>query len=88
MIENGLLEEAKNLDELRKYEEGRNLASLNTVAIRSFSNILMKNGILILRFLRLRKTQDRFAKRQLTWYRKEENIHYIEAGYLKRILMG
>lgn len=84
MIENGLLEEAKNLDELRKSEEGRNLASLNTVGYSELFKYFDEEWDLDFAISEIKKNSRRFAKRQLTWYRKEENIHYIEAGYSEK----
>lgn len=88
MIENGLLEEAKNLDELRKYEEGRNLASLNTVGYSELFKYFDEEWDLDFAISEIKKNSRRFAKRQLTWYRKEENIHYIEAGYSEKDFNG
>ena len=84
MIENGLLEEAKNLDELRKSEEGRNLASLNTVGYSELFKYFDEEWDLDFAISEIKKNSRRFAKRQLTWYRKEEKIHYIEAGYSEK----
>ncbi|MCY0968732.1 tRNA (adenosine(37)-N6)-dimethylallyltransferase MiaA [Chryseobacterium wangxinyae] len=83
MMENGLLDEAKNLDELRKSQEGRNLASLNTVGYSELFKYLDGEWDLDFAVSEIKKNSRRFAKRQLTWYRKEENIHYIHAGYSK-----
>ncbi|CAD7810229.1 tRNA dimethylallyltransferase [Chryseobacterium aquaeductus] len=83
MMENGLLNEAKNLDELRKSQEGRNLASLNTVGYSELFKYFDEEWDLDFAVSEIKKNSRRFAKRQLTWYRKEENIHYIEAGYSK-----
>lgn len=81
MMENGLLDEAKNLDELRKSQEGRNLASLNTVGYSELFKYFDGEWDLDFAVSEIKKNSRRFAKRQLTWYRKEENIHYIQAGY-------
>jgi tRNA dimethylallyltransferase len=81
MMESGLLDEAKNLDALRKSQEGRNLASLNTVGYSELFKYFDGEWDLDLAVSEIKKNSRRFAKRQLTWYRKEDNIHYIEAGY-------
>ncbi len=83
MMENGLLDEAKNLDELRKSQEGRNLASLNTVGYSELFKYFDGEWDLDFAVSEIKKNSRRFAKRQLTWYRKEENIHYIHAEYSK-----
>ena len=84
MMENGLLNEAKNLDELRKSQEGRTLASLNTVGYSELFKYFDEEWDLDFAVSEIKKNSRRFAKRQLTWYRKEENIHYIEAGYSEK----
>lgn len=81
MMENGLLDEAKNLDELRKSQEGRTLASLNTVGYSELFKYFDGEWDLDFAVSEIKKNSRRFAKRQLTWYRKEENIHYVEVGY-------
>jgi tRNA dimethylallyltransferase len=84
MMESGLLDEAKNLDELRKSQEGRNLASLNTVGYSELFKYFDGEWDLDFAVSEIKKNSRRFAKRQLTWYRKEENIHYIQAGYSEK----
>ena len=84
MMENGLLDEAKNLDELRKSSEGRNLASLNTVGYSELFKYFDGEWDLDFAVSEIKKNSRRFAKRQLTWYRKEENIHYIQVGYSEK----
>jgi hypothetical protein len=44
-------------------------------------------GSWILRFLKLKK-QPRYAKRQLTWYRKADDIHYLQLGYSQEDFEG
>lgn len=88
MMENGLLDEAKNLDELRKSQEGRNLASLNTVGYSELFKYFDGEWELDFAVSEIKKNSRRFAKRQLTWYRKEDNIHYIQAGYCKEDFDG
>lgn len=84
MMENGLLAEAKNLDELRKSQEGRNLASLNTVGYSELFKYFDEEWDLDFAVSEIKKNSRRFAKRQLTWYRKEDNIHYIQVGYSEK----
>lgn len=73
MMEAGLLEEVKALNYLRE----KNLPSLNTVGYTEIFKYL--DGIWDLDFAvsEIKKNSRRFAKRQLTWYRKEENIHWV-----------
>jgi len=88
MIENGLLSEAQDLDELRKSQEGKNLASLNTVGYSELFKYFDGEWDLDFAISEIKKNSRRFAKRQLTWYRKEENIHYIKAGYSEKDFDG
>ncbi|MCU7618090.1 tRNA (adenosine(37)-N6)-dimethylallyltransferase MiaA [Chryseobacterium sp. PBS4-4] len=88
MMESGLLDEAKNLDELRKSQEGRNLASLNTVGYSELFKYFDGEWDLAFAVSEIKKNSRRFAKRQLTWYRKEDNIHYIEVGYSEEDFNG
>ena len=73
MMENGLLEEVGELQHLRK----ENLPSLNTVGYTELFKYF--DGIWDLDFAvsEIKKNSRRFAKRQLTWYRGEENIHWV-----------
>lgn len=88
MMENRLLDEAKNLDELRKSQEGRNLASLNTVGYSELFKYFDGEWDFDFAVSEIKKNSRRFAKRQLTWYRKEENIHYIKASYSEKDFNG
>lgn len=88
MMENGLLDEAKSLDELRKSPEGRNLASLNTVGYSELFKYFDGEWDLDFAVSEIKKNSRRFAKRQLTWYRKEDNIHYVEVGYSEKDFDG
>ncbi|WKD86543.1 tRNA dimethylallyltransferase [Polaribacter huanghezhanensis] len=68
MIANGLLDEAKNL------YPNRNLNSLQTVGYRELFSFL--DGAISKEFAveEIKKNTRRFAKRQLTWFKKDENI--------------
>ncbi len=71
MIADGLLEEVKNLLPYR------DLVALKTVGYTELFNYF--DGIYTLETAieEIKKNSRRFAKRQLTWYRKEENIHWV-----------
>ena len=77
MMENGLLKEVEQLQILRQTPNGKNLTALKTVGYTEFFNYL--DGIWDLEFTvsEIKKNSRRFAKRQLTWYRGEENIHWV-----------
>ncbi len=73
MIENGLLEEAK---ELYPYKE---LNSLNTVGYKELFAYFDKELTLEEAITKIKVNSRRYAKRQLTWFRKDENIHWFNA---------
>lgn len=71
MMENGLLEEAQKLI---PYQDK---TALQTVGYKELFQYF--NGAWNLNFAidEIKKNSRRFAKRQLTWYRKEEHIHWV-----------
>ena len=73
MMQNGLLDEAKSLNHLRN----KNLASLNTVGYSELFKYFDGEWDLDFAVSEIKKNSRRFAKRQLTWYRKEDNIHWV-----------
>lgn len=77
MMGNGLLNEVQKLQKFRTTKEGKELTSLRTVGYNEIFNYL--DGLWTLDFAvtEIKKNSRRFAKRQLTWYRGEENIHWV-----------
>ena len=77
MMESGLLKEVEQLQILRQTQNGKNLTALKTVGYTEIFNYL--DGIWDLEFAisEIKKNSRRFAKRQLTWYRGEENIQWV-----------
>ncbi len=74
MIENGLVEEVKNILSLG-YSQKNN--SLNTVGYKEIISFL-DNEITLDRAIELiKRNTRRYAKRQMTWFRKTENINWI-----------
>ena len=73
MIENGLVEEARSL-----YKH-KHLNALNTVGYTELFNFF--EGIWDLDFAisEIKKNTRRFAKRQLTWFRKNKNIVWADS---------
>lgn len=71
MLENGLMEEAKNLLPYR------NLVALQTVGYTELFKYFDGEWSLDFAVEEIKKNSRRFAKRQLTWYRKETNIHWV-----------
>lgn len=72
MIKNGLLEEAKELF------PNRNLNALQTVGYRELFSFF--DGTISKEFAieEVKKNTRRFAKRQLTWFRKDETINWFD----------
>lgn len=71
MIEQGLLDEVK-----RVYEK-RDLNALNTVGYKEIFQFFDGNWTLDFAIAEIKKNTRRFAKRQLTWFRKDEEIEWF-----------
>ena len=74
MLEAGLLEEAKAL-----YPQ-RALNALQTVGYREFFDYFDAKTSLEEATELVKRNTRRYAKRQLTWLRKEKELHWIKAG--------
>ncbi|WP_417360121.1 tRNA (adenosine(37)-N6)-dimethylallyltransferase MiaA [Galbibacter sp.] len=72
MMENGLLEEAKSLYPYR------HLNALQTVGYKELFEFFEGNVSLEFAVSEIKKNTRRFAKRQLTWLNKEEDIHWFD----------
>jgi len=72
MIENGLIEEVKSIF---KYKE---LNALNTVGYKELFKYFDKEWELDFAVSEIKKNTRRFAKRQLTWYRKDGEIQWFD----------
>lgn len=71
MMENGLLQEVEKL------LPHRELVSLKTVGYTELFHYLDGKWDLDFAVEEIKKNSRRFAKRQLTWYRKEDDIHWV-----------
>ena len=71
MVENGLIQEAESLIPFKN-----NLA-LKTVGYSELFKYFDQEWTLDFALEEIKKNSRRFAKRQLTWYRKEENIRWV-----------
>ncbi|AZI34502.1 tRNA (adenosine(37)-N6)-dimethylallyltransferase MiaA [Kaistella carnis] len=71
MVKNGLVEEVESLIPFKN-----NLA-LRTVGYSELFNYFNENWTLDFAIEEIKKNSRRFAKRQLTWYRKEDNINWV-----------
>jgi tRNA dimethylallyltransferase len=68
MMEDGLLDEVKNL------QQYQHLNALNTVGYKELFNYLNGEWTLNFAVSEIKKNSRRFAKRQLTWFRKDPSI--------------
>ncbi|WP_288244881.1 tRNA (adenosine(37)-N6)-dimethylallyltransferase MiaA [uncultured Chryseobacterium sp.] len=75
MMEKGLLDEAKRL------EKFKHLTALNTVGYAELFKYFDGEWDLDFAVSEIKKNSRRYAKRQLTWYRKADDIHYLPLGY-------
>ncbi|MCD0454800.1 tRNA (adenosine(37)-N6)-dimethylallyltransferase MiaA [Chryseobacterium sp. LC2016-27] len=75
MMEKGLLDEAKGL------EKFKHLTALNTVGYSELFKYFDEEWDLEFAVSEIKKNSRRYAKRQLTWYRKADDIHYLQLGY-------
>lgn len=72
MVENGLVEEA------RKLYPKKDLNALNTVGYKELFKYFDGEWTLETAISEIKKNTRRFAKRQLTWFRKEEDINWFD----------
>ena len=75
MMEQGLLEEALSL------KEQQSLNALQTVGYRELFNYFKGGFDLDTAIAEIKKNTRRFAKRQLTWLRKKEDIIWVDYNY-------
>ncbi|AZA77885.1 tRNA (adenosine(37)-N6)-dimethylallyltransferase MiaA [Chryseobacterium sp. G0186] len=75
MMEKGLLDEVKGL------EKFKGLTALNTVGYSELFKYFDGEWDLDFAVSEIKKNSRRYAKRQLTWYRKADDIHYVQLGY-------
>lgn len=75
MLEKGLIEEVKGL------EKHKHLTALNTVGYAELFKYFDEEWDLEFAISEIKKNSRRYAKRQLTWYRKADDIHYLHLGY-------
>jgi tRNA dimethylallyltransferase len=72
MLENGLLEEVETLI------PHKHLNALNTVGYKELFDYFEGNSTLEFATSEIKKNTRRFAKRQLTWFRKDESIKWFD----------
>ncbi|RYY35033.1 MAG: tRNA (adenosine(37)-N6)-dimethylallyltransferase MiaA [Sphingobacteriaceae bacterium] len=74
MVEQGLIEEVRSLLPYRK------LNALNTVGYSEVFDYFDGKTDLPTAISLIKQNTRRFAKRQLTWFRRDEGMHWVEAG--------
>jgi tRNA dimethylallyltransferase len=72
MIRDGLLDEAKSL------QSKQHLNALNTVGYKELFNYLNGEWELDFAISEIKKNTRRFAKRQLTWFKKDDTIIWFD----------
>lgn len=80
MIHNGLIEEAQNLFPFR------NLNSLNTVGYKELFDYFDDKTTLEFAIEKIKINSRRYAKRQLTWFKKDKTIKWFEADEKEQII--
>jgi tRNA dimethylallyltransferase len=80
MIAQGLIDEVKTL------QEYKHLNSLNTVGYSEIFDFLEGKITLVQAIDAIKQNTRRFAKRQLTWFRKTENIHWFSPEEEKKVI--
>ncbi len=80
MIKDGLIEEAKSLLKYRDHN------ALNTVGYKELFNYFDKNCSKEFAINEIKKNTRRFAKRQMTWFRKDKKIKWFMGQELNQIL--
>ena len=80
MIKNGLIQEVKKLSSFR------HLNPLNTVGYSELFDYFDGNSTIDEAILKIKQNTRRFAKRQLTWFNKSENIIWFQPEELEGII--
>jgi tRNA dimethylallyltransferase len=82
MIEKGLVEEA------RKLYNKRHLNALNTVGYKELFQYFEGKTDLDTAISEIKKNSRRFAKRQLTWFRKDNDTKWFEYNEDSQLIFG
>jgi len=80
MMTDGLLEEA------RQFYEYRHLNTLNTVGYKELYEYMSGNWTLEFAVSMIRQDSRRYAKRQLTWFNRDKEIHWFHPDEEERIM--
>jgi len=80
MFENGLLEEAK------RFYPYKNLNSLNTVGYKELFEYFDENWTLDFARNMIKQNSRRYAKKQLSWFNRDQEIHWFHPAQEKEIM--
>lgn len=80
MVKNGLIEEAKSLYKFK------DLNALQTVGYRELFQCFAGEITQEFAIEEIKKNTRRFAKRQLTWYRKDKDVHWFQPNATKEVI--
>lgn len=80
MMENGLLEEVKKLMPFKEYN------ALKTVGYAELFDFLEGNSTLEMAVNKIKQNTRRFAKRQLTWFRRDEEIKWFDPAQTTEVI--
>ncbi|KQR70628.1 tRNA (adenosine(37)-N6)-dimethylallyltransferase MiaA [Pedobacter sp. Leaf176] len=81
MMENGLLEEVKSLIDFKKHN------ALNTVGYSEIFDYLDEKITLNNAVALIKQNTRRFAKRQLTWFKRDQEINWFEPGQTRAVIV-
>lgn len=76
MMRDGLLDEARRVYPLRE------LNSLNTVGYKELFRVIDGEWELSMAVERIKKNTRVYAKKQMTWYKHDADIHWLDAGVM------
>jgi tRNA delta(2)-isopentenylpyrophosphate transferase len=82
MVESGLIEETQMLID-RGYDW--NLTALKAIGYKELRPYLQGEMSLEESLILLKRDSRHYAKRQMTWFRKDERIHWIEMNEEKQL---
>lgn len=67
------------MDEVQRVYHLRHLNSLNTVGYKELFNVIAGTWELPMAVERIKKNTRVYAKKQMTWYKRDEDIHWLNA---------
>ena len=80
MVKNGLVEEARML-----YNEYGPAGALKAIGYKEFADYFRGSGTLEEAVVRIKRNSRRFAKRQITWFKRDSRISWFDVSRHQRI---